>query len=54
MFFNIDIITFNFNVEVGGQAIIPKSFTSRTLELVFSCFIQRTNWIFSSSEFKMS
>jgi hypothetical protein len=39
MFYNFNINTFNFNVEVGGQTVISKSIALRTLLAFFEIVI---------------
>ena len=39
IFYNFNINSFNFNVEVGGQTIISKSLTLRTLVTFFDISI---------------
>jgi len=67
IFYNFNINSFNFNVEVGGQTIISKSVTWRTLvaffeivipdkkkylELVFSRIMQLTSMNFDTHHLK--
>ena len=46
IFYNFNINSFNFNVEVGGQTIISKSVTLRTLVAFFEIVIpdKKNTW----------
>jgi hypothetical protein len=52
IFYNFNINISNFNVEVGGQTIISKSATSKTLLAFFEIFIPDPWSSFSVASFK--